>query len=93
MKKLKSTTVYGTLFVLFAIYSLTAFAAYAENNANSGIAIMGILVGVLAFGMYIAYTKAVWDRQKIYDDYKSTMNIEKGSEKEILMDRFYKKYK
>ena len=62
MKKLKSTTVYGALFVLFAIYSITAFVAYyAENHANSGIAIMGILVGALAFGMYIAYNKASWE--------------------------------
>lgn len=93
MKKLKSTTVYGTLFVLFAIYSLISFAAYVENESNTGIALMGIFTGALALGMYLAYTKAMWERQKIYDDYKSTMNIEKGSEKEILMDRFYNKYK
>jgi len=93
MKKLKSTTVYGTLFVLFAIYSLISFGAFAENESNTGIALMGIFTGSLALGMYIAYTKAQWEQQKIYDDYKSSMNIEKGSEKEILMDRFHKKYK
>lgn len=63
MKKLKSTTVYGTLFVLFAIYSFVAFAAYYENPGNSGIAIMGILVGALAFGMFIAYQKASWEEK------------------------------